>query len=171
LSADPSHNSTSKTPAQRVTVVVLAVVVPIIIIVLLTQLVFRGSQADKDSAVMSPAAVEERIKPVADVNMGETAAARAPGASAVTAVSGAAGKPDGRKVYESTCTVCHGTGVANAPKFGDKAAWAPHLVHGVGHLYVNALKGEGAMPPKGGNLTLSDAEVKAAVDYMLSAVK
>ena len=91
--------------------------------------------------------------------------APAPGASA------AAGKADGKKVYESTCIACHGAGVANAPKFGDKKAWAPHLVHGTEHLYENALKGLGAMPPRGGNLTLSDADVKAAVDYMVKAVK
>jgi len=82
-----------------------------------------------------------------------------------------AAKADGRKVYESTCMACHGAGVANAPKFGDKKAWAMHLMHGTEHVYENALKGKGAMPPKGGNLTLSDAEVKAAVDYMLQAVK
>jgi cytochrome c5 len=81
------------------------------------------------------------------------------------------GKADGKKVYESTCITCHGAGVANAPKFGDKKAWTMHLMHGTGHLYEIALKGKGAMPPKGGNLTLSDAEVKAAVDYMLGAVK
>ena len=78
---------------------------------------------------------------------------------------------DGKKVYESTCITCHGAGVANAPKFGDKKAWAIHLMHGTDHLYENALKGLGAMPPRGGNLTLSDAEVKAAVDYMVKAVK
>src|SRR6266702_5851409 len=78
---------------------------------------------------------------------------------------------DGRKVYESTCMGCHGAGVANAPKFGDKKAWAMHLMHSTEHVYENALKGKGAMPPKGGNLTLSEAEVKAAVDYMLGAVK
>jgi cytochrome c5 len=61
--------------------------------------------------------------------------------------------------------------VANAPKFGDKKAWAPHLMHGVEHLHENALKGIRAMPPRGGNLTLSDAEVKAAVNYMVGAVK
>src|SRR5258706_331906 len=93
------------------------------------------------------------------------AMAPAPGASA------AAGKADGKKVYEATCITCHGAGVANAPKFGDKKAWAEHVVHGTEHLYENALKGKGAMPPKGGNLTLSDAEVKAAVDYMVKAVK
>ena len=82
-----------------------------------------------------------------------------------------AAKADGRTVYEATCMACHGAGVANAPKFGDKKAWAMHLMHGTEHVYENALKGKGAMPPKGGNLTLSEAEVKAAVDYMLQAVK
>jgi cytochrome c5 len=83
----------------------------------------------------------------------------------------AAPAADGKKVYESTCIACHGVGVANAPRFGDKKAWAEHLMHGTEHLYENAVKGKGAMPPKGGNLTLSDADVKAAVDYMLKAVK
>jgi len=91
--------------------------------------------------------------------------------AAPAAGKGAAEAADGKKVYESTCVNCHGTGVANAPKFGDKKAWAPHLMHGAEHLYENALKGVNAMPPRGGNLTLSDAEVKAAVDYMLKAVK
>jgi cytochrome c5 len=90
-------------------------------------------------------------------------------AAQVSASAGA--KPDGKKVYEATCMACHAAGVANAPKFGDKKAWAPHLAHGVAELHQNALKGKGAMPPKGGNLTLSEAEVRAAVDYMLSAVK
>jgi len=83
----------------------------------------------------------------------------------------ASAKVDGKQVYGSTCDVCHGTGVANAPKFGDKGAWAPRLAHGVKELYNTALKGKGPMPPKGGNLTLSDADVQAAVDYMVGAVK
>ena len=102
----------------------------------------------------------------------EPAAPAAPKASAsVQAASAATGKPDGKKVYETTCIACHGAGVANAPRFGDRKAWAPHLAQGAEELHRTALKGKGAMPPKGGNLTLSDAEVKAAVDYMLSAVK
>jgi cytochrome c5 len=95
-------------------------------------------------------------------------AAPAPAPSAAKPVAAAT---DGKKVYESTCIACHGLGVANAPKFGDKKAWEPHLAHGTDRLYENALKGTGAMPPRGGNLTLSDAEVKAGVDYMLKAVK
>lgn len=103
----------------------------------------------------------------------EPAAPAAPRAAANPAqiTASAVAKPDGRKVYETTCMACHAAGVANAPKFGDKKAWAPHLAHGVDGLHQSALKGKGAMPPKGGNLTLSDAEVKAAVDYMLSAAK
>jgi cytochrome c5 len=98
------------------------------------------------------------------------APAPAPAASAApTKVATAAA--DGKSVYESTCIACHGIGVANAPKYGDKKAWAPHLMHGIEHLYENALKGLNAMPPRGGNSTLSDDDVKAAVDYMLKAVK
>jgi cytochrome c5 len=87
------------------------------------------------------------------------------------AVRATAAKGDGKKVFETTCVVCHGSGVAGAPKFGDKAAWAPHLAHGKAELYQSALKGKNAMPPKGGNMTLSDDEVKAAVDYMAGAAK
>ena len=93
------------------------------------------------------------------------AAQPAPASAAKAAIA------DGKSVYESTCIACHGIGVANAPKFGDKKAWAPHLMHGIDHLYENAIKGLNAMPPRGGNLTLSDAQVKAAVDYMLKAAK
>ena len=62
-------------------------------------------------------------------------------------------------------------GVAGAPKTGDKAAWAPRLATGMDQLYTSSLKGKGAMPPKGGNVTMPDADIKAAVDYMVSLVK
>jgi cytochrome c5 len=61
--------------------------------------------------------------------------------------------------------------VAGAPKFGDKAAWGPRIKQGGAQLHANAIKGKGAMPPKGGNPSLSDADVSAAVDYMVSAAK
>jgi cytochrome c5 len=81
----------------------------------------------------------------------------------------AGGKADGKKVYEATCAACHAAGVAGAPKFGDKAAWAPRLKTGADALYASALKGTAAMPAKGGNASLADADVKAAVDYMAAA--
>jgi len=92
-------------------------------------------------------------------------------APAAAAAAPAGGKPDGKKVYDTACAVCHAAGVAGAPKFGDKAAWAPRLKPGIDALHTNALKGKAAMPAKGGNASLADADVKAAVDYMVSAAK
>ena len=67
--------------------------------------------------------------------------------------------------------VCHGAGIAGAPKTGDKAAWAPRIKQGVDVLYQSALKGKNAMPPKGGNAALADADVKAATDYLVAQGK
>ena len=74
-------------------------------------------------------------------------------------------------MYEASCTVCHAAGIAGAPKAGDKAAWAPRLKAGMEALYTTSLKGKGAMPPKGGNASLADADVKAAVDYLVGTAK
>lgn len=73
-------------------------------------------------------------------------------------------------LYTQACAVCHLSGVANAPKLGDKAAWAPRLAAGVDGLTASAIKGKGAMPPRGGSAG-SDAEIKAVVAYMVSTVK
>ncbi|MFZ5593852.1 MAG: c-type cytochrome [Pseudomonadota bacterium] len=67
--------------------------------------------------------------------------------------------------------MCHATGAMGAPKTGDKARWAPLIKSGMDSLYNNTLKGKGAMPPKGGKVDLSDADVKAAVDYIVSQSK
>lgn len=82
-----------------------------------------------------------------------------------------AGAADGKAVYSQTCAACHVSGVGGAPKLTDKAAWAPRLKTGQGALIAAVLKGKGAMPPKGGNASLSDADVKAAVEYMVGQVK
>ena len=70
-------------------------------------------------------------------------------------------------VYANTCVTCHGPGVAGAPKFGDKEAWAPRIQSGKETLYKSALKGKKSMPPKGGHFDTPDADVKLAVDYMV----
>lgn len=67
--------------------------------------------------------------------------------------------------------MCHAAGVAGAPKLTDKAAWATRIAQGKDTLYTSSLKGKGAMPAKGGNPSLSDADVKAAVDYMVGQTK
>ncbi len=78
-----------------------------------------------------------------------------------------ASSANGEAVYNGTCFACHKTGVAGAPVFGNKNLWAPRIAKGMDALFNSALKGKGAMPPKGGNGTLSDDEVKAAVAYMV----
>jgi cytochrome c5 len=74
-------------------------------------------------------------------------------------------------VFDKVCTVCHTAGVANAPKPGDKAAWAPRIKTGMDALLQSVIKGKGAMPPKAGNPSLSDAEIRAAIEYMVSQSK
>jgi cytochrome c5 len=92
-------------------------------------------------------------------------AAAAPAAAATTVAAGA-----GEALYKQACAVCHVAGVAGAPKFGDKAAWAPRVGTGLDALTATVIKGKGAMPPKGGSAA-SDADIKAAVQFMLAAVK
>lgn len=77
----------------------------------------------------------------------------------------------GKEVYEATCAACHATGAAGAPKLGDKAAWAARVSTGAAAMQASALKGKGVMPPKGGNAGLSDADVIAAVEYMVAQAK
>ncbi|MDR5777957.1 c-type cytochrome [Caballeronia sp. LZ065] len=93
-------------------------------------------------------------------------AAPAPAAGAQSADAAQAGKA----LYEQVCQACHAAGVLGAPKFGDKAAWTPRLKEPMDTVYNYALHGKGAMPPKGGS-NAPDADVKAAVDYMVNASK
>lgn len=78
---------------------------------------------------------------------------------------------DGKAVYDKTCVACHGTGAANAPKLGDKAAWAPRLGLGKAGMLASVKAGKGAMPPKAGNAALTDDEIGSAIDFMLASVK
>jgi cytochrome c5 len=107
----------------------------------------------------APAAAPAPAAPAAPA-----AAAPAPAATPVAAVNGEA-------LYKQACTVCHAAGVAGAPKTGDKAAWAPRAALGVDALTASVIKGKGAMPPKGGAMSASDAEIKAAVQYLLDTAK
>ena len=119
----------------------------------------RGGMAD-----LSDAEVKRAVEYMMNSGAGTpVAAAAAPAAAPVADV--------GKKVYDGGCIACHGAGVAGAPKFGDKAAWAPRIKTGMDALYAASLKGKGVMPAKGGNPSLSDADVKAAVDYIVAASK
>ncbi len=80
-------------------------------------------------------------------------------------------KADGKAVYDKVCFACHQVSVANSPKLGDQAAWAPRIKTGMDSLVQSVIKGKGAMPPKAGNPALSEQEIRAAVDFMVSQSK
>ena len=99
----------------------------------------------------------------------------APNAAPAAPMAASGNTAKGEDIYKQTCFACHAAGVAGAPKLGDKVAWGPRIAQGNDTLYTHSIKGfqgkVGMMPPKGGNMTLSDADVKAAVDYMVAQSK
>lgn len=142
------------------------------------------SRSAEDDQVPSDG-VAARVAPMGQVHTGpETlsiaATAPAPATAAKAADTNAAAEsaaPDadsGKAVYDKACFACHAQGIAGAPKHGDMAAWEARLDQGVAVLYDHAINGytgaAGMMPARGGNPSLSDAEVKAGVDYMIAAV-
>jgi len=149
------HASPIKTPKQLIVTVVLAFVLPILIIILLVNVVTSGTKVGAGSDTLTEEAVNRRIAPVAGF---EFVDANAPKVFKT-----------GEQVFQAVCTACHTAGVAGAPKFGDKAAWAPFIEAGYDTMLNVALHGKGAMPAKGGNPALSDYEVARAVVYMANA--
>jgi len=149
-SAHEEHESFIKTPQQLILVVALAFLVPIIGIILIVQLV--SGRPTADPAALQPDAVAARVQPVGSVEVGAPAAP--------------AGARSGEQIVKTVCAACHDAGVAGAPKTGDNAAWAPRIKQGFQALLETATKGKGAMPPKGGDASLTDAELARAVAFM-----
>lgn len=106
--------------------------------------------------------------------MGNAAGAKFEEPKATGAASGAAAAVDpatkGKEIYGQLCVACHAAGLNGAPKFGDKAAWAPRLKDGADAAVAIGIKGLNGMPPKGG-FGGSDEEFKAAALYMINASK
>jgi cytochrome c5 len=141
----------------------------------MTSLVLAVSLA----ALLSACGKQESAAPEATAPAAPEAAAPAPAASAPAAEEKSEEeKPEvevsdlGKKVFGNVCSMCHASGVAGAPKPGDKADWGPRIAQGQDILYKHALEGftgaKGMMPARGGSTTLKDEEVKAAVDYMVA---
>lgn len=99
----------------------------------------------------------------------------APAASPAPAAAPIAENSVGKSIYNKTCALCHAAGVAGAPKPGDQADWGPRIAQGNDTLYKHAIEGytgaKGMMPARGGGASLSDDEVKAAVDFMVDQSK
>jgi len=125
------------------------------------------------------AATKARIQPVGAVYAGATGAAAQAAANAAAAASAASqvaygGTLDGSVIFGNLCTGCHTSGAGGAPTL-DQAHWAARIGQGKDTLYKHAIEGfhgsAGVMPPKGGNPALSEAQVKATVDWMLGQLK
>jgi len=128
--------------------------------ILLTVIIWPLSMIGKgDPSAESADEAELRILPVARVELKKAAAP-------------SDGKPrSGEAVYNTICKACHDTGVAGAPKTGDKAAWAPRFAQGDAALLNSVINGKNAMPPRAGDATLSDDELKAAIAFLTGKAK
>lgn len=137
-------------------------------VAMLTAVTVQAATADPASkSWRSEASQRERTKPVGQVYVeGDAIPNPAP------AVAATSSEPrSGEAVYNTACAACHGTGVAGAPKFADKAAWAPRLQQGNDALWASLTNGKNAMPPKGMCMDCSEDELKAVLAYITDAVK
>jgi cytochrome c5 len=125
-------------------------------------------------------ATDQRIAPVGAVYAGDTGRAAMQAAQAAAQKAAASqvaygGTTDGKVIFGDLCQTCHTTGAGGAPKITDKAAWAPRVAEGIDTLIKHATEGftgkSGTMPPKGGNPALTDAQIKATVEWIVSQVK
>jgi len=126
----------------------------------------------RSALLATGSSVAERIKPFGQISVASAETQREPVKNAVAAPPPSR---DGQQVYQATCVACHGAGIAGAPKLDDKGQWAARIAKGVDNLYASAVNGvqgsAGVMPARGGNPALSNAEVRAAVDYMVARSK
>src|SRR5690554_3757670 len=143
-----------KTPRQLIITIFLSFLIPVVVILLLVKLVAVTSPMGAGSEAQSSESIAQRIQPVAQFRL-------------VDAAGDASDESrTGEQVYELTCATCHAAGVAGAPALGDEAAWAPLIESGFDEMVRIAIEGVGAMPPRGGNPSLSDTEVARAVAFM-----
>ena len=124
------------------------------LVYLLSSLANVAGRASNDEGVAEhfAASTNERIKPVAIVNAGDVN---------IVVVRSA------KEIVEGTCLACHGTGAMGAPKVGTKAEWKTRLSVGINGLVKSAINGKGMMPARGGDASLSDADIKSAIEYMV----
>ena len=140
-----------------------------------------NSHVPEDTNPNAPAEIDARIAPIGAVYAGNTgrAAMQAAAADAAKAAASAVaygGTTDGKTIFDNLCTSCHTAGLIGAPKLGEKAEWAPRIAEGMAALFKHATDGYTGpdgnhMPAKGGNPALSEAQVQAAVTYMVDHSK
>jgi cytochrome c5 len=152
--SDAHNESAIRTPKQLVAAVVGFFLVTVIGIILLVMYVTADKLTGAGSNSQAPEAVAARLSPVADAGF------------TFKDVNAAKVLQTGEAIYTSTCSACHGAGVAGAPKVGDAGSWAARIAQGYDTIVKHAIEGIRAMPAKGGNPDLDDVEVARAVVFM-----
>ncbi len=140
------------------------VLLAIVLIIVASQIGGYDESQETAQSKLENQRAEQRLQPVGSVRL-----AGEPAPTASQASQPAKSEPmSGKQVVQQVCLGCHGSGVMGAPKFGSKDQWEPRLsAQGFDTLVHNAINGFKAMPPKGGNASLTDDEMKKAVTYML----
>jgi len=141
----------------------------VLITIVAATLVIAGCSDKQDAASDAMDTTTGMASDTAESAGEMTSDAKEGASEAVSEVSD--GGATGQKIYKQSCQACHANGVANAPKPGDKAAWAPRIATGIDAMLATAKKGKGAMPPKGTCMGCSDDDLKAAIEYMVSQSK
>ncbi len=134
----------------------------ILILVFISMLFFSSIDLSGQTAEREERLAAARIVPIGQVHVGEAPAVVEPVAAAPKSAE---------EIYNTVCMACHATGVLEAPILGDNAAWAPRVEKGMDVLMGSLLNGLNAMPARGGNASLSDDELKATLEYMLSKLE
>ena len=187
---DPVEENIETHPVKLAIAVVVGALGLIVGVVLLAYFAVGSHRVGSGEAkANTPEAIANRIAPVVTLAVESTKgsvaavpvsvptkAAKATTPVAAIAIpaalpAGTVAQGGGEGTYKSACSACHATGIAGAPKLGDKASWVARVAKGKSTLYEHAIKGFNAMPAKGGNTTLADADVKAAVDFLLAQIK
>ena len=143
--------------------ITLGIVILAILIAILSK-VFASSVSNDAYDDVKQTATEERLASPENINLASNPTFK-------SEVIEVASSKSGKDVYNSVCMSCHMSGAAGAPITGKVDQWTERLAKGNDTLYSNAINGIGVMPAKGGLMSLSDDEVKLAVDYMLEESK
>lgn len=147
--------------------IIIFIILAAVTYLLLTLSVSAGKNTTSPES-MAEADVAARIAPVAEATIGEAPAVVAAPVETVAVAEPAAGGDDiGAGIVKQTCALCHKTGMMSSPKLGSAEDWAPRIEKGMDVLYDNAINGFNMMPARGSKASLTDDEVKAAVDTMV----
>jgi len=125
------------------------------------------TQAPAQTTVAAPSAAQAEAPKTETAAAASDTAASGSADQTAAAASGSIDIAAGEQIYQTACFACHMTGVAEAPKLDDPAAWEPRLAQGMAGLLQSSIKGKGAMPPKGGFAHLTEDELRNAIGFML----